>query len=200
MALEHGVADLDAEALHHAAGFGVYDMLHLHGFHDQHLPAAPDLIAGADVEGDDGALHGRGHRGDAGRQFLLHQCQGCRGGGGARCVGLAMVQHGQRVDGIDLGAGQRLGGGGRRARFACALLALGQGAVLGGTGQTVQVVIDEARIEGAIGERGVGKQVAQEVQVRGHALDAGFTQRPVALAHRRGVAAVPGVDDQFGQQ
>ena len=72
--------------------------------------------------------------------------------------------------------------------------------MLGWLGQAGQVAIDEPGVERPVGELRISKEVAQEVQVGGHALNARFAQRPVALAHRGRIVAVRGVNDQLGEQ
>jgi len=108
MALEHGVALADGEPTHHPAHCGRDDVLHLHGFHDQQRLADVHRIPFADFETDYRPL--QGSRDGPRTVRSRHGCGRCgcgRSGRGNRGdVGLPMLQHGQRIDLIDFGAGQ----------------------------------------------------------------------------------------------
>ena len=105
-----GVALIDRIALshrdtpHNAAQLGLDDVLHLHGFEDEQLPAGVDRLALVDIEADDCALHGRCHRTTAGQPDSLkrrfrHRCRGARWW----LSGLfAKIQHCQGVAGVKL--------------------------------------------------------------------------------------------------
>ena len=106
MPLEYGIALIDAQPLNDAADRRRDDMLHFHGFHDQHLPPDRDLVAWGHLEADDGTLHGRLDGGDAVGQLLPYQCQRRRDAGDAPVARFTVVQNGKRVDLVYLGAGQ----------------------------------------------------------------------------------------------
>ena len=87
---------------HDAGRFRRDDVLHLHRFHHRELRAAANGGAVLDGERDDRALQRRPDGQHAVGQFRLGAA---RWPGVSRLPRLAVGQHGQRIDGIDLGAG-----------------------------------------------------------------------------------------------
>ena len=92
------LARLDGDAPHVAARRAADLVLHLHGVHDQQRLAGRHGIALLHREADDRALHRRRHRHGALRRIGRPPAR-------PRWRRLAERQHGQRIDGIDPGAG-----------------------------------------------------------------------------------------------
>ena len=152
------VADGDRDLPHDAAESRVDQVLHLEGAHHEEQLALADLIADGDLDLDHGALQRRADRVGVGRTEDL------RGGGRprpARALALAEeVERGERVARVELRA---------RARDAVAGGRAGVGPIDGREGR--DVVVDPAGVDGAVGEVGVGEDVAQEADVRLRAAD-----------------------------
>ena len=191
MALVDRLAGLDRNPPHIAARRAPDLVLHLHGIHDQQRLTGSDGIALLDRKADDRALHRRGNRHRAfgrigrrvGRRLLLRR--------------LAEGQHGQRVDGIDPGAG--LPGAGCR-RSTCRL-EVEAGLQPGrGVDQGLGLLVDEARVHLVGAEVLVGQQRPQEGDVAGRTFEAERRQCALAARHGMGEVRRRAVHDQLGEQ
>ena len=148
VALEDGIAGRDGEPAHEPAERRRDDVLHLHRFHDEQLLAFADEVAFGHVDLDDRALEGRD---DGGRAFgaMCGRCchwrrrRGWCGGRRAR-AGLPVVEHGQRIAGVDLHASEaRTTGRGRRSCGRGHGHGETFGPIRGGSGKLGDVVLDE---------------------------------------------------------
>ena len=128
VALGDGVALLGQPTQHAPAAGGDDDVLHLHGLHDEERLPGVDEVAARDEEGHHRALERGGHADGAVRAGDRSEPRRR-----ARRRRLGVIEHGERVHGVDAGAHEPRAVRRRRGRFGCASHQLGQ------------VVVDERR-------------------------------------------------------
>ena len=159
------------------------EVLHLEGAHDEELLALEDGVALGDVDLGDRALEGRSDRFGAGRS------DGLSGGGGAGGAGALarseVFERGERVTGVDGGAGLR---GGSATGLD------GTGSRKGG-----DLVVDPAGVGRAGGEVGVFEDVEEERDVGLDASELKLLECAAGATGGLGKAG-RGMDDHLGDQ
>ena len=190
VALDDRVTYGHSELLHLAGHLGRDDVLHLHGLHHGQQLAGVDQVARRDGQLDHRALE-RGDHGEVTVGQVRRRWSDGRSGGG----GLAEVEHGERVVGVEPGTGQAgvAGGGGvagpadvagvgHTAGLRC-IAGLDDVRDLGK--ELVEVLVDEPCGDAARRDVGVRDQCREQAGVGGHALDAELAERPPRPLERR---------------
>ena len=189
------VADGGSEVAEHATHLRADLVLHLHRFHDEEDLPGSDLLAGFRLVTEDGALHWGAHGGESVRDRRLFDRRGRRGRhADRRLARFAVIQYGERVDGVDLDACQAA----LRARGT----ALGGGVPERGRGldEFGQVLVDEAGVD--VPRLGLvpHEKSAQEGSVRFDALDPKVAERAGGSGQGGAMVRLRHAADDLGQQ
>ena len=202
VALEDGVADGHADEAHEAGLGGGDDVLHLHRLHDEELLAGgrPDRRrrrraarpSPAAVTRTAAVPAGPSSSSDDGRRRRAGAVPSRR-----RTARSPEVEHGQRIDGVDLGPGQpraTAAGGGRRRRPA--LLVGGGRRRARRRGRRRSAVVDLAGDDG----RGGAGSLCRKPALVGTPSMRSSRERPAGLGQRVGEPARRRVHDDLGEQ
>ena len=153
------------------------DVLHLHGFHHGKLGPRRNGVTDRDGNRDDRALHRRPDRDHPVRQIPHSAAAGWLAS--ADVPRLAVGEHGQRIDGVDLGTGS--GPGLLPGSLEVEMRAL----LAGARGKRGSIRLDEVGLDGPGAHVLVRQQRLQKGDVGRGARDVEFAERPVALGQSR---------------